>query len=78
MPTSSSGAAPHRRHRDAAATHPADVDGIVEQSTDEQSQRWTAVARQYTRADAVAFLEHIASEWKDREESATGPSRSPH
>ncbi|HET6667082.1 MAG TPA: GNAT family N-acetyltransferase [Intrasporangium sp.] len=43
----------------------ADVDGIVEQSTDEQSQRWTAVARQYTRADAVAFLEHIAGEWKD-------------
>ena len=44
---------------------PADEGGIVEQSTDEQSQRWTTVPRHYTRADAIAFLEHIASQWKD-------------
>ncbi|WP_353508244.1 GNAT family N-acetyltransferase [Intrasporangium sp.] len=43
----------------------ADVDGIVEQSRDEHSQRWTAVARQYSRADAIAFLDHIAGEWEN-------------
>ena len=43
----------------------ADVDGIVGQSMDAQSQRWTTVPRRYTRADAIAFLEHIRGEWEN-------------
>ncbi|MDV3220371.1 GNAT family N-acetyltransferase [Intrasporangium sp.] len=58
-PTLTDGTITLRRHTLA------DVDGIVEQATDEMSQRWTMVPRGYTRQDAVGFVEQIASEWAD-------------
>ena len=42
-----------------------DVDSIVEQSRDADSQRWTLVPPTYTRSDAVDFLERIAMSWRD-------------
>ncbi len=50
---------PHRRD---------DVDDIVEQARDPNSQRWTTVPRDYTSADAVRFVDRLTDQWR----SATG------
>ncbi|HET7398202.1 MAG TPA: GNAT family N-acetyltransferase [Intrasporangium sp.] len=47
---------------------PDDVEAIVEQALDAESQRWTAVPRDYTRADGVRFVDRLADQWR----SATG------
>lgn len=57
MPVLTDGTVILRAHADD------DVEAIVEQCTDPQSLRWTAVPRGYTVEDARAFVEHIRSEW---------------
>ena len=41
----------------------ADVDAILEQCLDPESRRWTTVPREYTREDAVAFVERGRVAW---------------
>ncbi len=41
-----------------------DVDAIVEQSSDAESQRWTTLPREYARTDAVAFVERNLKAWR--------------
>ncbi len=44
-----------------------DIDAVVEQAQDPESQRWTTVPRHYQRSDAVDFLEVIRTGWNDPE-----------
>jgi RimJ/RimL family protein N-acetyltransferase len=48
---------------------PADLDRIVEQSTDPVSLRFTTVPRPYTRQHAGQYLEHVRQGWE-----ASGPT----
>ena len=42
-----------------------DVDAIVEQSLDADSQQYTSVPRRYTRGDAADFVGRLAAAWQD-------------
>jgi len=44
-----------------------DVEAIVEQSRDADSQQFTSVPRRYTREDAVGFVERTNAAWRDPE-----------
>ena len=44
---------------------PDDVDAIVEQSLDADSQRFTSVPRRYTRGDASDFIGRLVAAWQD-------------
>lgn len=48
-----------RRHRDD------DVDGVFEQCTDPESQRWTTIPVPYERRHAEEFLVQAADGWRD-------------
>lgn len=53
-----------RRHRDD------DVDGMVEQCTDTESQRWTTIPVPYERRHAEEFLAQTADGWRNGSMSA--------
>jgi RimJ/RimL family protein N-acetyltransferase len=44
---------------------PGDVDAIVEQCTDPETQRWTTVPRSYSREDALGFLAQVRRAWAE-------------
>jgi RimJ/RimL family protein N-acetyltransferase len=44
---------------------PGDVDAIVEQCTDPESQRWTTAPRNYSREDALGFLALVRRAWAE-------------
>jgi RimJ/RimL family protein N-acetyltransferase len=44
---------------------PGDVDAIVEQCTDPETQRWTTAPRNYSREDALGFLAHVRRAWAE-------------
>ncbi len=51
-PTLTDGIVTLRAHRES------DIAGVVEQSNDPESQRWTTVPVDYTREDAIRFVRH--------------------
>jgi len=53
VPTLTDGTVTLRRHRDD------DIDGVVEQSTDPESRRWTTIPLSYGRDDARRFVRDI-------------------
>lgn len=57
VPVLTDGTVTLRAHRRA------DVEAIVEQCADPQTQRWTTVPRPYRKADALRFLAHVREQW---------------